>query len=331
MSIPIFLASDENYAPYLCTTMFSILMHTTSQIDFYVMSNKISDDSKAKIKESLSCYNNFSIEYIDISNFDLSRFPIKRHYSVNTFARYFIPDIKPELKKVLYLDSDIIVRDDILKLWNYDLNDKLIAAVSEKFYKNNAKYLKEKIDSNYSNIEKYFNAGVLVLDVEGIKKENLMQQCIEKTIELSDKLSCPDQDILNIVFEDKLMHLPDEFNFMPDLLNDYYVKYYGEVYSNKLKDNAVILHYVSGKPWYNLSSAGEYFWDVAKKTAFYDVIRNKPQEYEENQVRLLDEEIKNTKKVFFKRLKQRSHKKRRHVYILFWHFVIKMPWKDIKK
>lgn len=330
MSIPIFLASDENYAPYLCTTMFSILMHTTSQIDFYVMSNKISDDSKAKIKESLSCYNNFSIEYIDISNFDLSRFPNKRHYSLNAFARYFIPDIKPELKKVLYLDSDIIVRDDILKLWNYDLNGKSIAAVSEKFNRVNGIYLKENIDSNYSNIENYFNTGVLVLDVEGIKKESLMQQCIEKTIELSDKLSCPDQDVLNIVFEDKVQYLPDEFNFMPDLLEASYFPFYGEVYSNKIKDNAKIIHYVAGKPWFNLSCVSDYFWEVAKKTKFYESIKNKPDEPEKKRIFELDEEIKGLKKVFYKRIKQRSFKKKRHVYILFWSFVIKTPWKYIK-
>ena len=50
MNIPIFLASDENYAPFLCTTLFSILKHTESFIEFYVLDGGIENKSKILIE-----------------------------------------------------------------------------------------------------------------------------------------------------------------------------------------------------------------------------------------------------------------------------------------
>ena len=62
MNIPIFLASDENYAPFLCTTLYSILEHTKSFIDFYVLDGGIEANSKGLIEKSLRQFNNYSIK-----------------------------------------------------------------------------------------------------------------------------------------------------------------------------------------------------------------------------------------------------------------------------
>ena len=62
MNIPVFLASDENYAPFLCTTMYSILENTKSNIDFYILDGGIKDESKKLIEKSLREFNNYSIK-----------------------------------------------------------------------------------------------------------------------------------------------------------------------------------------------------------------------------------------------------------------------------
>ena len=96
MNIPIFLASDENYAPFLCTTLYSILNNTKSCIDFYILDGGIDKKSRVLIKKSLKNFKNFSIKYFDMSKYNLERFPNLQHYSLNTFSRYFISQLMPK-------------------------------------------------------------------------------------------------------------------------------------------------------------------------------------------------------------------------------------------
>lgn len=267
MQIPIFLASDDNYAPFVATTMFSILENTKSQINFYVLDGGISSNSKKLIKASLKSFQNYSVEYINMSGYDLGKFPNLRHYSLNTFSRYFIPKIKPDFGKILYMDVDIIVKSDIAKLYEHDLGDYPLGAVLEDFYVGNYTYLKEKIYPEYKGGSNYFNAGVLLINVQKFIQNNYSQKCIDLTIELEDKLSCPDQDVFNIIFENNFKILDYKYNFMPD-----HFKYLKELHPNRaeqIKQDAVILHYTDQKPWFNSSVANEDFWHIANRTEFF--------------------------------------------------------------
>ncbi len=267
MNIPIFLASDNNYAPYLCTTMYSVLKHTESRVNFYILDGGITNECKDKIKKSLRDFSNFSIEYFDMTTFGLDRFPNLKHYSLNAFSRYFIPEIKPDLIKALYLDVDIIVQGDIKKLYEQELENCPIGAILEDFYTGNYSYLKEKIYPKYSGGSNYFNSGVLVLDLKKFRADNLTQKLVDMTIELKDTLSCPDQDVLNIAFENNFKIIDYKFNFMPDMYN--YLEALHPSRAKEIRKNAIILHYTTQKPWATKSNCSKEFWQIAKKTDFY--------------------------------------------------------------
>lgn len=270
--IPVFLASDENYAPFLTTTAYSILKNTNSFIEFYILDGGISEKSKQIIKKSLNVFDKFSIEFIDMSSYDLNRFPNLRHYSVNTFLRFFIPEIFKNAQKIIYLDVDIIVKKDIKDLYNIDLDGYPLAAVLEDFYEYNAKYLKTNIYPEYSGGTNYFNAGVLIMDVQKFIQNNYNNMLIDKTIEYMDKLSTADQDVFNIVFENNFKILDYKFNFMPDYYNELRKLYPDR--SDLIKNNAYILHYTWYKPWKsNKTAAFNDFWDIAERTFFIDRIK----------------------------------------------------------
>lgn len=290
--IPIFLASDEKYAPFLCTTMYSILEQTNSFIQFYVLDGGIK--SKDLIKQSLKSFKNYSIEYLDMSNFNLERFPNLKHYSLNTFSRYFIPELKPDLKKVIYLDVDIIIKSDIRNLYDIDLEDYAIGAVPEDFHGENEKYLKENIFHSWRGKLPYFNAGVLLLDIQKLKKRNISEVLINKTIEYYSKLSCPDQDIFNIVFENNYKILDYQFNYMPDF-QDLYQNTLGEKATYLMK-KAQIIHYTCGKPWLsdNVCCKDE-FWNVLLKTNFYKKVFRNYQKNKKNKFLQILFSIKNDK------------------------------------
>lgn len=66
MNIPVFLSSDNNYAPFVATTIASICDNTKSFCEFYVLDGGIKEENKAKICELKNKFNNFSIEFIEI-------------------------------------------------------------------------------------------------------------------------------------------------------------------------------------------------------------------------------------------------------------------------
>lgn len=271
MNIPIFLASDENYAPFLCTTLYSVVKNTNSFIEFYVLDGGIKEKSKKLIEKSLKKFKNYSIKYFDMSKFDLARFPDIHHYSLNTFSRYFIPQLMPNLKKVIYIDVDIIVNGDISELYNIDLENKALAGIPEDFYKKNGEYVKEHIVPEFNNTEKYFNAGVMLLNIEKFVQNNYLDKLIDMTIKYFDKLSCPDQDVFNILFENNHKLIDYKFNYMPD----FYEKYKNVVADvDYLAKNAIIYHYTCGKPWNDKKvRKSELFWAMAKETEFYKRVK----------------------------------------------------------
>lgn len=135
--------------------------------------------------------------------------------------------------KVIYLDSDLIVLDDIKKLWEYE--PEYIAGVQDPMYikqarKNNLKHL-------------YINSGVMVMNLKNLRKLNYLER-IESTQNGSYNLSLLDQDIINIAFGDKIEHLPLEWNV------------YGKIYPEttygmiKARENPSIIHWCGkDKPW----------------------------------------------------------------------------------
>ncbi len=286
-NISIFLASDDNYAPYLCTTMYSILKHTKSKIDFYIMDGGIRDESKELIKSSLKKFDSVSLEYIDMDNFELSRFPNIRHYSVNAFSRYFIPVLKPEIAKALYLDVDVIVKGDISELYNQDLGTYPLGAVLEDFYAGNYTYLKDEIFPEYEGGSDYFNSGVLLIDCDKFREHNYTEKLVDYTITLYNKLACADQDVYNIVFQNNFKIFDYKFNFMPDYFEA--LEIHKPDLANYTRENALVLHYTSGKPWHGGSVAVDDFWQVARMTSFADKLKNELSIYQlQSKVNILE-------------------------------------------
>jgi len=264
--IPIVLASDDNYAPFVATVAYSILDNTQSFVEFYVLDGGITDKSKDKIRNSLEKFRNFSMDFIDMSRFNLERFPNMRHYTVNMFSRYFIPELLPEKKKVLYLDVDIIAKGDISELYEQELGEYCLGAILEDFYKDNYQRLKNEIYPEYKGGSNYFNSGVLLMDIQKLLDGKYVEMLVDTTLKYADLLSCPDQDVFNIVFENNFKILDYRFNIQIDHIG--LLERLSLESAMQAKTNPVLIHYTSKKPW--KSNPNEYpeFWEIVKKTHF---------------------------------------------------------------
>ncbi|MCR6576927.1 glycosyltransferase family 8 protein, partial [Campylobacter insulaenigrae] len=174
-----------------------------------------------------------------------------------TYLRFYIDEfINADV--CLYLDVDMLVVDDISELFSLDLKDKFGACVLDSIYmpdhtiqaKNNEENIK--LNPNY-----HFNAGFLLLNLKEWKKANIKKQALE-FLKLYDPIFC-DQDILNIIFKDKIYLLPLEWNFVRFSLmqnvtfkcedENYMIRYTRKQHEYALS-NLKIIHYNTDiKPW----------------------------------------------------------------------------------
>ncbi|OLA94347.1 MAG: hypothetical protein BHW64_04290 [Candidatus Melainabacteria bacterium LEY3_CP_29_8] len=134
-NMDIFFASNDNYVQHLSVSIASILINSlpNEKFNFYILDGNISDKNK-NILLSLKDIKDFNIEFIKVQEemFKMCFItPESYHVSIQCYYRYIIPLVKPELKKVLYLDCDIVVKDSLKDLWNVDLKDNYVAAVED--------------------------------------------------------------------------------------------------------------------------------------------------------------------------------------------------------
>ena len=213
---------DDNYKRQCKAVIRSILAHTKSKITFYIVGAKKGD------------FEPFNVVYLDKP--DTSMISARKEFGHITECacyRLFAPLILKDIDKVIYLDCDTLVLDDIKKLWDFE--PEYIAGVQDPMWryqanKNNLKHL-------------YINSGVMVMNLKNLRKLDYLSMIINTQNGLNN-LSLLDQDIINIAFSDKIEHLPLEWNV--------YARIFSETTCDmiKVRDNPSIIHWCGGqKPW----------------------------------------------------------------------------------
>lgn len=142
-------------------------------------------------------------------------FPMGEAYQsqhINTMATYYrlyahkaLPE---EVKKVIYLDGDIIVRHSLDDMWNTDMTDIPIAAIPDSETCSVAHYNRLR----YPVEKGYFNAGVLLLNLDYWRKHDVLTDFLNVIREKRSVLRCHDQDVLNYLFRENKLMLPVKYN-----------------------------------------------------------------------------------------------------------------------
>lgn len=228
---------NDGYTPQLAVVLTSIMKNTTRNVVAYVFSSDMSDASKQKLNKLKLFFKKLTINFIAVSDAKLRALPRTIDYiSVETYYRYLIPELLPELDKILYLDADIIVRGDITPLYDFDISDYYIAGAND-LWVHDTKY-KGKI--GFAQNELYVNAGVLLMNLRKMRAEKMAQTLIQKTTKLAGKIQYQDQDVLNIVCRGHVAEFDSIYNYTSH-----------NIYDERAKLNsAVIIHYTGPKkPW----------------------------------------------------------------------------------
>lgn len=270
--IPIFFSTDDNYIAYLDVAIASLIENASKEHTYriIVLNTGIDPENVRKIQRNERA--GFKIDFIDISeeveNIK-SRLKDVYHFSVVTYYRLFIASLFPQYDKVIYLDCDLVVLGDVSELYRVDLGDNILGAAPEQFVQNTAEFRQYAADALGVDPDGYVNAGVLLMNLEAFRKNQIEEQFVRLITEHDFDLLDPDQAYLNYLCQGKIHVLPNGWNKEPMPL------------ACEGKKN--IVHYaLYKKPWqYDDVMDGEHFWHYARQSPFYEQICNRKQSFGE--------------------------------------------------
>lgn len=281
--IPVILSADNNYAKYMYITMLSMLKNAdkSTSYNFYLLVpssySKKNEELFIKLRNEYQC----CIHFIDMKNAFSTLTMHIPHITSPTYYRLLAADILPqEYDKCIYLDCDICVCKDLGELYNIDMENNYIAGVRAAGY-----YFDETANCkrlNLSSMKQYINAGVLLMNLKQIRKDNLTKKLVALSY---NNFSSQDQDVINVACYNKIITLPLRYNVMTkynglfDNKNSDYNKLkdvYGVEEINYATKYPVIIHYADKiKPWQNKKSILANIWNsYADQCHFYDGIFN---------------------------------------------------------
>lgn len=237
--LDIALAPDDNYAKYAKVVMQSAIDRCKIPLRFWILDGGLSENSKAMLKNT--CGN---VEFVKINEDMFRGFPANGYITVSTWYRFAIAELLPDsVKRVLYLDCDIAIADDISELADINLDNYAVAAVKDCIYKKFDKRIGLGLDYHY------FNAGVLLINLNYWRQKNVCKRLFDFLAKSPNNLRLFDQSVLNLVLKDEYLELDLRYNvqYVPPFLEEscYEIGEFCKAFSKPK-----IIHFVNRfKPW----------------------------------------------------------------------------------
>lgn len=262
----VLLASDDNYAPLLGVTIYSLLENNKkdfNKINIFILDGGISEKNKNKIDKICDGFNiETPLEFIKYDNLEeILDIPIKATRALTAYARLFAGSLlKKDINKILYLDCDALVVNSFINLWQMDLEDNYCGAVLDA----GPTYINTFLDLPENN--NHYNSGLLLINLKLWKKDNLEKKFIDFIISKNGKVFHNDQGIINVICKGKIQKLHPKYNILSPFFEvgyDNVLRFYGisKYYTKELVEEAlkepVFIHlttFVNGRPWFNNAS-----------------------------------------------------------------------------
>lgn len=265
-------ATDKAYLKQTCVAVESVLLASAGQDSkYYIYVLMPSDDEEgaeacfAKIRQK---YNDCMIQTIGVTADLQNASIVMRHITLPTYYRLLLPDLIQQ-DKCLYLDSDIIVCRDLSELYDSDIEGYCLGGVYAPAYMADQGHSSE---IGIPRMDQYINAGVLLCNLEQMRKENFTQRCLEL---IEKPFPAQDQDIINKIGYGKIKLLPFKFNlqaFRLNLGNQLLGEMFSEDELNEAVKEPVIIHYLTEKKpweWFDVNYADKW-WEICSQNQFFD-------------------------------------------------------------
>lgn len=240
--INLLLCVDDNYCSKIAPLLYSIDQTTSQKVNCYVIYYELGADMLAfmlklnnllakvtLIPTKISTYQHDKLKSFSMNN---NKLPLSAYY------RLLAAELLPRVKRILYLDVDMLVRSDITMLWREKLGEKVLGACRDlAFTDDKTSWSYQLLDENGCN---YFNSGLLLVNLELMRQFNIVKRFIDFIKDTSSFYFLGDQDAFNLFFINNTKLLPEKYNTILSYIDKSNI------------DEPAIIHYCGFdglKPW----------------------------------------------------------------------------------
>jgi lipopolysaccharide biosynthesis glycosyltransferase len=271
-SLAVAVAGDDAYAAPMAVTVRSLLdtLAPAWRLELFVVDGGLCTDNRRRLAESWG--DDARVHWIVPDVGRVARLPVSDHASTSAYLRLLLPKLLPDaIDRVLYLDSDLLVRRDVGQLWkvphagapvvavqDYGMPWFDAARVSRDFALQRKYLVSARPVANYAELglrgeAPYFNSGVMVMDLAAWRREGLSEACLACVEQNREHLYLWDQYALNVVLADRWSEADPRWNFNAQLRKTPSWRHSGlrrNNYGLAMQDPWIV-HYCSAKkPWH---------------------------------------------------------------------------------
>lgn len=249
------LASDNNYAEFVAVVIASAIANNHDYIHFHLLANDIDSATIRLLRAQIPAESGELHEYNICDLKERLRVKVPETIAVSSYARLFLPSILPtDIKKIIYVDCDTVIADDISGLWNTELQDNYIAGVLDTLPNKESK-----TNIGLPATAPYINAGVLLINLELWRRDQLEQEFIQFLLNHDGHVHHHDQGIINGVCKGKVKIVHPRYNCTSNyyshpfwLLQKTNSPFYTEKEYMQARNSPAIIHFTEGfynRPW----------------------------------------------------------------------------------
>lgn len=284
----IVLTTDDNYIIPTIVTISSILSSANADEKFHIYilcAKELSRAGRKQITGIEAKYRQASVRFLEIDGAQLNLAVTTAYIPVASYYRLYISSLLPD-DRCLFIDGDMIVKQDLTQIYNIDLEDYYAAGVKDlgvqchfTEYQDYARYL------GIPDMHTYVNAGFMTYNLKKMREDGIDKQMIDA---INRGYKYMDQDIINKFCYGRIKLLPLKY--------DYFTEYFNSVTKEELsgysarelegiEHEIAVYHFVGiFKPWVcTRLEINQIWWAEAEKileTDVYEKIRVQAKEFE---------------------------------------------------
>lgn len=240
------LCFNDGYVPYACVTIRSVADHMLpgDDVHVHVVSDYLSESHKDAIEKAAGDSVKV-IFYLAKDDARLVSLPV-HGWSIYAWYRLLLPEfLGTEVRRVLYLDCDVIVNASLDELFILDFNGKAIAASIDVQTYNDDNFIR----LGYARSSGYICSGVLLMNLDKWRERRISSEAVDFARLNRDRLKWPDQDTINFVCRNDKIVLPAKYGVLVPFFIDRMFISEHMADMDELMERPAIVHYAGYQPW----------------------------------------------------------------------------------
>jgi len=252
--IDVVTATDEHFTPL--PTMLASLdrHHEAGEVRVTILMGAMGKQQKADLKQAVTeCCPKVEVVLKQVEHLPDAKYQaLGPHISSATMLRLLIPEVMEDIRRIIWLDADLIVRASLRSLWNGTLcqgqwetmDSPGICARSTNSWSSTLRSNSE--GGEQSALVKTFNAGVMMWDLKVLRHN----QFHKKMYSLTSAIATNDQTALNTYANGMHAELDAEWNAVTNFPNDF----------SAFQDPKIVHYAGPKKPWICGRGAYSHYW-----------------------------------------------------------------------